>query len=125
MGSPTTSGIGFSYTINVRSGSPSACAEASAQAKEGRVPMPQPERSKQDKTYQEAITADPSVAGAVNAMTGLAAMIGGYYTALINQGVPEAYAERLTEEMKRPVYRKVLAGMGFTPDEIEQEMARL
>lgn len=125
MDSPTTSGIGFSYKVDGRSVSPSQFARSLARAARKEIALPQPDWSTKDKTYQQAITDDPSVSGAVNAMTGLAAMIGGYYKALVDRGIPAEYAMRLTDEMKRPIMAKVLQGMGYSEDQACQEVERM
>jgi hypothetical protein len=125
MDSPTTSGIGFSYTVNGHSVSPSQFARILGRT-EGMMPQKETLRAaSNDKTYQGAIIEKPSLDGAVVALVALAEMLGKYYGSLIANGLPEDYALRLTEEIKRPIFRKVLEGLGYTAAEVEQEMERL
>jgi hypothetical protein len=51
-----------------------------------------------DKSYDEAITADVTIERAVRMAQATSGVVGHFYKGLIEQGVPEAYACKLTDD---------------------------
>jgi hypothetical protein len=71
-----------------------------------------------DKTYEQAIAANPSPinpgsVAAIDASVTFGRMLGAFYKELIDSGIPHDYARVLTEEYKVMVYEKVKEGMGI------------